>query len=463
MIPAGAPILSAAAMRAAEEACFARGVAQDALMEHAGAAVAREAARFAMGRRILVVAGPGNNGGDAYVAARLLRAMGHEVGVAALGEPKAGAAARMRALWCDAVEPFAEAQPRAVLVDGLFGTGMARPLDSAVAGQLQRLVEAAQFTLAIDLPSGIATDSGADLGVPHGINVTLALGALKPAHLLGHGLTCCGHVLLGDIGIPITTDWRTIQRPRIVAPAVNAHKYTRGLVVVVEGAMPGAARLAARAAAHAGAGYVVLATRAADPATPDAIVRRRIDTPAALEALLADQRVGAVAIGSGLGRDRQAERWLDVALASDRPLVVDGDALSLLGRTAGERLRARSASTVITPHSGEFAAMFESGPDKIAVTLAAAAASGATVVHKGPDTILATPEGQVRALAGASTWLSTAGTGDVLAGAVAARIAAGGDAAEAVWLHAHAAHLAGPAFVADDLVPLLSQAVAVCR
>jgi hydroxyethylthiazole kinase-like uncharacterized protein yjeF len=462
MIPIeGQPIVSAAVMRAAEEAVFAGGVPQAELMERAGAAVAREAARFAMGLPVLVLAGPGNNGGDAWVAARLLAKRGYDVMVAALGGAKEGAAAAMRAKWAGKVVDLADAPARPLLVDGLFGTGLTRPLAPDVVGQLQRLVTAAHFTLAIDLPSGMDTDFGRDLGAA-GAMVTLALGAFKPAHLLGDGLGRCGQLLLADIGIPIATTWRTVAMPRLSEPGPHSHKYTRGLVAVLEGHMPGAARLASNAALHGGAGYVVRVGED-DRHGPNAIVHRPITE---FDKLLGDERTGAVVIGPGLGREEDVRERLDAAIASARPLVLDGDALSLIGRDVG-RLRSRAAPTCLTPHSGEFDRMFGEGKgSKIDRTLAAAADAGAVIVHKGADTVIATPQGDVRVYAGGSSWLSTAGTGDVLAGLLGARLAGGvaplAAAEAAVWLHGRAAQLAGPAFAADDLIPCLPRAIAEC-
>ena len=462
MIPIeGLPIVTAAGMRGAEEAVFAAGVPQAELMERAGAAVAREAARFAMGRPVLVLAGPGNNGGDAWVAARLLRDSGYDVMVAALGVAKEGTALEMRRQWTGEVVDLADARTRSVVVDGLFGTGLTRPLEPDVVAQLCRLVGAAHFTLAIDLPSGMDTDHGRDLGAA-GATVTLALGALKPSHTIDRGLDRCGGLLLDDLGIPVVTSWRTVATPQLSAPGPRSQKYTRGLVAVLEGRMPGAARLASNAALHGGAGYVVRVGDN-DGQGPNAIVRR---PPEDFDTLLADERTGAVVLGPGLGREGDVAATLDAAIASTRPLVLDGDALSLIGRDIG-RLSGRTAPTCLTPHSGEFDRMFGKGEgSKIDRTLAAAAEIGAVIVHKGADTVIATPQGDVRVYSGGSPWLSTAGTGDVLAGLLGARLAGGAAprvaAEEAVWLHGRAAQLAGPAFAADDLIPFLPRAIAEC-
>ncbi|UZK67202.1 NAD(P)H-hydrate dehydratase [Sphingomonas sp. M1-B02] len=465
-IPAGAPIVTAAEMRLAEQALFAAGMSQDALMERAGAAVAREVARFAIGRPILILAGPGNNGGDAYVAARLLQQEGHDVALVATGAPKPGAAERMHGLWNGPTTSLYAARPRAVLVDGLFGTGMERPLERGLAAVFADLTANADFTLSIDLPSGLETDTGADLGAPRGIDATIALGALKPAHLLDCGLERCGQLILADIGIPVPDEWRTAARPRLATPHVHSHKYTRGLVAVIEGAMPGAARLSARAAMAGGAGYVVLAGSEPWASAPDALVRRGVGTSDDLSEFLAWDRIDAVVLGPGLGRDRRAESFLRAAFAVNKPLIVDGDALTLLGDGAAKWLDTRTAATWLTPHSGEFDRMFPGEGSKIERTLAAASQVRATIVHKGADTVIAAPNGDVRILAGASPWLSTAGTGDVLAGLVAAQVAQGGKGAApaeaAAWLHARAARLAGPAFFADRLIDQLPEAIDEC-
>lgn len=462
MIPANAPIVTADAMRAAEERVF-RHESQHDVMERAGEAVAREAARFALGRQILVLAGPGNNGGDAYVAARLLKRQGHDVSVAALGEPKAGAAQAMFRAWDGPTTSLYEARQRPFVIDGLFGTGLARPLERGPRALMADLLKAAEFSLAIDLPSGLDTDSGADLGACRA-TITVALAALKPAHVLAAGLDKCGHVLLADIGVPVDTAWRTVGRPRLSAPGPHDHKYSRGMVAAVEGAMPGAARLSAGAALAGGAGYVTLA--GSGEGGSDALVRRAIDGAETLVDFLADARIDALVIGPGLGRERRGENMLKAALASAHPLVLDGDALTLLGQSAGRWLIGRAAPAWLTPHAAEFDRMFEGEGSKIERTLAAAAATGATVIHKGGDTVIASPQGEVRVLAGATPWLSTAGTGDILAGLLAARVAGGAhgiEAAEAaVWLHARAAALAGPAFIADALTGHLPGAISEC-
>lgn len=462
LFPTNAPILSTARMRAAENAAFASGVTQDALMEHAGLSVAREVRRFALGRPVLILAGPGNNGADAFVCARYLQGWGVDVHVAAVPGRASDAAERMRTKWLGKVSSLADAAVRPVVVDGLFGIGLSRPLATDLAGELERLTRDA-YVIAIDVPSGVDADAEQAFAGAGRADVTVALGALKPAHVAGPQVARMGHVLLADLGIALPTAPRTIARPAIAAPDRDAHKYRRGLVAVLSGAMPGAARLAARAALSAGAGYVVLTGDDACCGGPDALVRR----PAGdVDTLLADERLAAVLVGPGLGRDDKAAQWIDAALASAAPLVIDGDAISLLGAAGVDSIAVRDAPTFLTPHSGEFDRMFGQGAgNKIDRTAKAALQAHATIVHKGPDTVIASPDGSVAVSPDAPSWLSTAGTGDVLAGILAGRLRPAGEAAavQAVWLHGRAARLAGPAFVADALIDHLGQAIAECR
>lgn len=453
MIPIeGRAVLTAAEMRAAEEAVIATGVSVDTLMDRAGTRIAHAVRRLAGANAILILCGPGNNGGDGYVAARVLAALGATVRVAALSEPRTDAAKAARAGWCGPVETLADARPAPVLVDALFGTGLTRPLDAA-AVQLRALADAANLSIAIDLPSGLATDTGTALSTPPVFDLTLALGAVKPAHLLQPAARYCGTIRLLDIGVPVTSQAAGLAPPVLPAPGPDSHKYTRGMVAVVAGGMPGAAELAAHAAMRAGAGYVTLLGDTTG--APHALVRAPLT-----DAALANDRIGAVVIGPGLGRDDRARARLDAALAAGHPLVIDGDALRLLDP---ERIAALGLPVILTPHAGEFDALFGgSDADKITRARDAAVRADAVVVFKGADTVVAAPDGRVRIAHGASDWLSTAGTGDVLAGAIGAMMAARLDpfaaACAGVWLHGDAARRSGPAFIADDLANALRSA-----
>lgn len=452
------PILTAAETRAAEQSLFDKGISVEALMDLAGTAVAEAVRRFTGETPVLVLCGPGNNGGDGYVIARVLRERGVPVRIAASGLPKTDAAVDAWTKWDGPVETLADAEPAPVLVDALFGTGLARALDPAIAHPLERLAQAAQRRIAVDLPSGIGTDDGALLGPAIAYDITVALGALKPAHLLQPAAGLMGRLIVADIGIPVSSACHRIERPSLPAPGPQDHKYTRGQVLVVEGAMPGAALLAARAAQRSGAGYVVLTGQGAtDPA---ALVRRDSD----LATLLGDERIKAVAIGPGLGRDAPARALLDAALASGRPPILDADALFLLDPA---ELRGLDQCPILTPHAGEFATLFGDLPgSKLHRARTAAASSQSVVVLKGADTIVAAPDGRTAIAAPAPAWLASAGTGDVLAGAIAACRARGLDAFDAaiagVWLHGDAARRAGPGLIADDLILHLSTALAAC-
>jgi hydroxyethylthiazole kinase-like uncharacterized protein yjeF len=451
------PILTAAETRAAEEAAMAGGVSVEALMERAGAAVAEVAWRVAGPVDTLVLCGPGNNGGDGYVVARMLAERGSKVRVACLGEPRTDAARAAAARWNGAVGPLAGAASAPLLIDGLFGTGLSRGLDSEAETALARLVGRAARSIAIDLPSGIETDSGRLLGAVPRFDLTVALGALKPAHRLLPAAKICGRVVVGEIGLAAEGRLVEIGRPSLRAPSTEDHKYSRGKVLVVGGAMGGASLLTAMAAQRAGAGYVELAGDAGGDA-PHALVRRAWSVEA-----LADERIGALVIGPGLGRDQAARDRLDAALASGRPLVLDADALTLVGDTGHERL----AGAVLTPHWGEFVRLFgNDGRDRLTQARAAAAASKAILLLKGADSIVAHPDGRAAIAPLAPGWLASAGTGDVLAGIVGAMLAGGRDPFEAaqaaVWLHSEAARLAGPMLIADDLIAHLPRAAAAC-
>lgn len=462
-IPEGAAVVTAAEMRAAEEALFAGGVSQDALMERAGIAVADQVARLAAGRPVLVLAGPGDNGGDGYVVARRLRERGLSVTVAALGAPKQGAAARMAARWQGPISTLGEADPRPILVDALLGIGAPRPFDPATTASLARLNAAAALRVAVDLPSGRHADTGAGTG---SADVTVALGALKPAHLLGEGGASCGHVVLADIGVRVEDAVTTIARPILPAWRHDVNKFSRGMVAVISGAMPGAGWLAGRAALAAGAGYVQLIGRQPAEGHPHALVRRTIAHPRDLRDVLGDPRIGTVVVGPGLGRDDEARALLDAALASSHNLVIDGDALTLLGRDFGDRLATHRRRVCLTPHGGEFARMFDTDGDKLTITRAAARATGATIVHKGPDTVVAYPDGRAIISTGTNAGLSSAGTGDLLAGTIGARMAAGKEGtdpvAAGVWLHARAADHMGAIFAVDALPDRITQEVNAC-
>jgi hydroxyethylthiazole kinase-like uncharacterized protein yjeF len=448
----GRPILSTDAMRAAEQRAIDGGVSVEMLMERAGAALAEAAFRFAGPMEALVLCGPGNNGGDGYVAARYLTGRGVQVRIAA-AEPKSDAARWARSQWQGSVEPLsAETNSAPLLIDALFGTGLKRALEDSMVQQLCRLSEAAVLRVAGDVPSGVESDSGALLSPIPAFDMSVAFGALKPAHLLHPAMHKCGRLVVADIGIDADGAWHEIGPPNLPPLKPDGHKYDRGLVQMLAGTMPGAIALSAKTAARSGAGYVRVTTSRPIDGLPSAIVQMD-------NAPVNDERIGCLLVGPGLGDIPQV---LTLALTSKAPKVVDADAITHLGEP--ERLRGQDA--IVTPHEGEFRKLFgELAGAKPERALEAARRCGAVVVYKGPDTLVASPDGQLGFAPPAPAWLASAGTGDVLAGIVAAMRARGLDAFEAacagVWLHGRAAEIAGPAMIADDLAEAIPQALAL--
>jgi hydroxyethylthiazole kinase-like uncharacterized protein yjeF len=445
------PILTSSAMRAAEQRAIDGGTSVNELMERAGEALAEAAFRFAGPMPVLVLCGPGNNGGDGYVAARHLAKRGMQVRVAALGEPAGEAAKAARAQWQGSVETLCEkTAPAALVIDSLFGTGLKRGLESAVSQELFRLCDTAVIKISCDLPSGIEADSAAELSRVPIFDMTVTFGALKPAHLLYPAMHRCGRVVLADIGLDADGAWHEIAPPQLSPLEPGLHKYTRGLVHLLAGKMPGAIALAATAAARMGAGYVRVSTSRHIDGLPSSIVE--VDT-----ADVNDRRIGCLLVGPGMGDIPQV---LTLALTSRAPKVIDADGITQMGDP--ERLKGQDA--IITPHEGEFQRLFGklegSKPEK---SLEAARRSGAVVVYKGDDTLVASPDGRLGFRPEAPPWLASAGTGDVLSGMIAALRARGIPSFEAacaaVWLHGRAAKIAGPRMIADDLAEAIPQAI----
>ena len=449
------------------------GVPSMTLMENAGRAVARAIAARMRPNRTLVLAGPGNNGGDGCVAARLLADRGWPVAVAALAPPRTGSdAAGAAARWRGPMVPFSpsEAARADLVIDAVFGAGLSRAVDGLPAEALR----AARRIVAVDVPSGLDGETGAVRGACAPAALTVTFFRLKPGHLLLPGRDLCGETLLADIGMPMSVLGHIQPRTFANGPslwtlpgiATNAHKYGRGHVTVLGGAaMTGAARLAADAARHAGAGLVTIAAlgsgdvyRAGSPGT--------IVSEAALSNLLTDDRRKVWVCGPGLGPDA-ARVTLPMLLAAGRVVVGDADVFSAFAGNPA----ALTGTAVLTPHAGEFARAF--GPpgldrppslDRIAATRSAAELTGAVVLLKGADTIIAAPDGRAAVNASAPPWLATAGAGDVLAGLIAGLLAQGMPAWEATcagaYLHGRAAVLAGKGMVVEDLLPALRHVMA---
>jgi hydroxyethylthiazole kinase-like uncharacterized protein yjeF len=411
----------------------------EALMEAAGRAVARAMMQRYRPCRTLVLAGPGNNGGDGLVAARYLAWAGWPVRVKRLDEASLDDVRRAE-----------------LVVDALFGAGLSRD----VGGKAAELLAAAKRIVAVDVPSGLDGGTGQVRGFAPQAELTVTFFRKKPGHLLYPGRALCGELLLRPIGMPDSVleeirpqTWENgpalFTLPR---RAATGHKYAAGDVTVLAGALPGAARLACAAARRAGAGMVTLAA-SAPMALPEAGLILRTDP---LEVLLQDQRRETWVVGPGLGIGAAGEALAAVLAAGARKIVADADALTACTGTP-EKLR---GVAVITPHAAEFARLFGPvGPDKLAAARAGAVACGAVVVLKGADTVIAAPDGRAAINANAPPHLASGGTGDVLAGLIAALLAQGMAPFEAAcagaWLHGEAGNAAGPGLLAEDLPALL--------
>ena len=452
-------LLDPAAMARADQAAIAAGISGFTLMEAAGRAVARAIRQRFAPARVLVLAGPGNNGGDGYVAARRLQQAGWPVRLAALAPPGAGSdAARAAADWSGPRAPFTpEAAAAAdLVVDAVFGAGLSRPLAATVAATLA----AARNRVAIDVPSGLDGGTGAARGEVSPAALTVTFFRLKPGHLLLPGRTLCGEIVLADIGLPVSVLGAVaasalLNQPalwRLRRPGASDHKYRRGTVAVIAGEMAGAALLAAEAARRIGAGLVSIQALAPLQGVAPGLILRH--------APLSEIRADVVVCGPGLGV-ATARAQLPAVLRAGRQVVADADALT----ACAGRPEALRGAAVLTPHEGEFARVFGPvGADRLGAALRAAALSGAVIVLKGADTVVAAPDGRAAINASAPPALATAGSGDVLAGMIGGLLAQGLTAFEAalaaVWLHGRAGALAGPGLVAEDLLAALAPALA---
>ena len=495
-------LLTTAEMAAADRAVIAAGTPGIDLMEAAGAAVAREIRLRWRPRPAAILCGPGNNGGDGLVVARLLHRAGWPVSVFHAPHPErlAGDARTAFDLWVRTAgagdlraatsEWRTDAVDRAeLIVDALFGAGLTRPVSGRPAELLARAAgrrrSAGAPVVAVDVPSGVDGDSGACLGPAVPADLTVTFFRAKPGHYLLPGREVCGDLVVHDIGIadavldPIAPQtavnapalWRSALRP----PSSRDHKYTRGHVLVVAGEMPGASALAARAAARSGAGMVTVGWFGGDDEAvrpffdaqlPAAFLRRELGGIEDLAQFCRDRKVQVILAGQGFGRT--AERVRNLTQIARLPVVciLDADAISAVVSTIGDGPGPLDAETVMTPHGGEFAQIAgseDAGAGKVERTRQVAGRTAATIIHKGYDTVVASPDGRAAINPNALPSLATAGTGDVLAGAVAGLRAQGMPpfeaACAAVWCHAEAARLCGPGLLADDLPDRLPEAL----
>ncbi|HVY59736.1 MAG TPA: NAD(P)H-hydrate dehydratase [Xanthobacteraceae bacterium] len=475
-------LLTTAEMAEADRLTIAGGTPGIALMENAGRAVADAATRLP-GARVTVVAGPGNNGGDGFVAARHLAERGYAVRVMFTGDRTrlSGDAARAAAGWDGPVEPATAPLDADIIIDALFGAGLARPVEGSARDMIAAMNRAGAPIVAVDLPSGINGTTGAVMGSAVNAAVTVTFFRRKPGHLLLPGRFHCGAVEVADIGIPARVldaikpaafvNASTLWRDALPWPRPDGHKYARGHAVVVSGglATTGAARLAARAALRAGAGLVTIASPrdalAVNAAANLAVMVRPVDGAAELAGFLQDQRRNAVVLGPGGGVGAAMCDQVEAALASGAAIVLDADALTSFAGNPARLFTAIGAlprrRLVMTPHEGEFSRIFKAIEvdnklnSKLERARAAARLSGAVVLLKGPDTVVAHPDGRASIADNGPPWLATAGSGDVLAGIVAGLLAQGMPSYEAasagVWLHGAAAARFGPGLIAEDL------------
>ena len=478
-------VLTTAEMARADRLAIAAGTPGFALMLSAGQAVAAAAMDLVAEGPILVIAGPGNNGGDGFVAAAELAARGREVSVILLCERESlqGDAASAARGWKYPVLPFnpqAIGRP-ALIIDALFGAGLDRPVKGEPFAMIEAINANGAPVLAVDLPSGINGTSGAIMGTAVRAVETVTFFRRKPAHLLLPGRVHCGRVRVADIGIDagvlVEIAPRTFENvpsswaKAFPIPTVEGHKYDRGHVVAVSGgiAATGAARLSARGALRAGAGLVTLASPrdalAVNASALTAVMVRPVDTVIEFSELLGDKRLNAYVIGPGAGIGERSRDLVLAALTAKRAVVLDADALTSFA-DAPERLfeairHSSDPQVVLTPHEGEFPRLFSDisnkhpGRSKLERVRAAAERAGAVVLLKGPDTTVASPDGRATIAANAPPWLATAGAGDVLSGVIAGLLAQGVPAFEAasigVWMHGEAAQEAGPGLIAEDL------------
>lgn len=462
-------------MGRADAAAIAAGTPELVLMERAGQAVADAVcARFPR-QNATVLCGPGNNGGDGYVVARLLRDRGWPVEVHSLSEPATQDAQAMSARWQGPTKPLNGVLEPGVWIDALFGAGLTRPLDGPAAAAALRMAEAPQRVVAVDIPSGVPGDTGLPKGPAAAAAITVTFHAKKPAHVLEPGRSRCGEVIVADIGLGETPS-RTVENgpelwlARFPWPTAPSHKHARGRLVVVSGEawQTGAARLSARAGLRIGAGLVTVLSPpealAINAAHLEAVMLKGFETDVELEQAAKDVDAAIIGPAAGVG-----EPTLLNVLALARTgaaLVLDADAITVFRDDPYELFSLLDRDDVLTPHPGEFERLFPgllaASAERISAARAAAERAGAVVLLKGSDTVIAAPDGRCAINANGSPFLATAGSGDVLAGFIGGLVAQGMESFEAAcagaWIHAEAADLHGPGLIAEDL-PGLAPAV----
>ncbi|ESQ82295.1 hypothetical protein AEAC466_18280 [Asticcacaulis sp. AC466] len=467
-------LLTPAQMNAADQATIALGISSLDLMERAGAAVATAIQARWTRQPILVLCGPGNNGGDGFVCARHLDGAGWPVKIALLCELSElkGDAAHQALLWTGGFVPFSSGSLEGfrLVIDAIFGAGLSRPVEGQARDMVEALVNLDLDICAIDVPSGLDGATGQILGGAAAADLTVTFFRKKPGHLLLPGRQLCGDLVVAQIGIqasvldaiaPMTFENHpALWLSRYPWPEINGNKYQRGHVLVLGGdTVTGASRLTACGAMRAGAGLVTLASPPDTwmiyaSALTSAMVRP-FNGLAGFTELLADARRNVIAIGPGANVGDATRQYVLAALAARRTTVLDADALTAFAETPRRLFDAIDGPCVLTPHEGEFDRLFTAGGDKLLRTRRAAVESGAVVLLKGADTVIAAPDGRAIVNANAPAHLATGGSGDVLTGFIAGLLAQGLDvfhaAAAAAWLHGEVANYLGIGLIAEDL------------
>jgi ADP-dependent NAD(P)H-hydrate dehydratase / NAD(P)H-hydrate epimerase len=473
-----------AALLTVEEMYKADGLAIEAgtpsleLMENAGSAIVDEIIRRWDKRPVSVLCGPGNNGGDGFVVARLLQNKGWPVRLALMGaaDRLTGDAAVNAERWQGNIEPLTSnlLDGNPLVIDALFGAGLTRPLEGAALECVQAINDQGLDCLGIDVPSGVHGDSGEVLGAAPRCRLSVTFFRPKPGHLLMPGRERAGELVVADIGIPekvlseiapkIFVNSPGLWADKFPRPALDAHKYTRGHVVIRGGDdMTGAAQLAAVAARRTGAGLVTISAgetsaniyRAGQPGNLVTVA----DNITAFKTSIDDPRRNVIVMGPGMGVSPETRDFVHCALDTDKPIVLDADALSAFAEQPDALISRLNENHVLTPHEGEFARLFDFSGDKLTRARQAAAQSGANILLKGPDTVIAAPNGRAVINSTGSPYLATAGSGDVLSGVIAGLLAQGKapfDAAcSGAWLHGRAGELFGPGLIAEDLSDMI--------
>lgn len=479
-------LLTADEMRRAEKLAIDTGTPSLVLMENSGRGVAEEVVRrFPRGSKVIVLCGPGNNGGDGFAAARTLRERGYQVRLALLGvqEQLTKDAKEMARRWDESIEPMSLQclNGAQIIVDAIYGAGLRDPVEGVPAQMIEEITARNLPVVAIDMPTGVDATRGDIRGPAFKAVSTVTFFRRKTGHVLLPGRLYCGDVRAIDIGIhpsvladvaPRTfsndPDFWLRYFPKL---KIDGHKYDRGHVAVMSGPMEstGAARLAARTALRSGAGLVSVATSKAafyiNAAQLTAIMVAAYDAPATLPEILLSRRVNAALAGPGAGISQDTREVVSALLSTDIAAVIDAEGLTAFEEEPEMlfgQIRGRPSPVVLTPHEGEFARLFpaiDASLSKLERAREAAEISGAVIVLKGPDTVIVAPDGLAAISENGVPWLATAGSGDVLSGLITGLLGQGmaafDAAAAAVWIHNEVAHAFGPGMISEDMPELL--------